>query len=122
MQLLTFVKATVVPVSADELFDWHEAAGAFERLTPPWERVRILGRQGGIRDGATVSLEVGPWPFSMRSNILLKMGRPGALALNDSLSTSTISKSRPAKARSSSFRWESIERIWRSSDSDDLRQ
>ena len=66
MQLLTFVKATVIPVSADELFDWHEAAGAFERLTPPWERVRILDRQGGIRDGATVPLEVGPWPFSMR--------------------------------------------------------
>ncbi len=66
MHLLTFVKATLIPASADELFNWHEAPGAFERLTPPWERVRILSRQGGIRDGATVSLEVGPWPFSMR--------------------------------------------------------
>lgn len=66
MRLLTFVKATVVPASADELFDWHEAPGAFERLTPPWEHVRILHRQGGIRDEAIVSLEVGPWPFAVR--------------------------------------------------------
>jgi ligand-binding SRPBCC domain-containing protein len=65
MQALTFVARTRIPASAEAVFDWHEAPGAFERLTPPWERVRVLRHIGGIRDGARVSLRVGPWPFSL---------------------------------------------------------
>jgi len=63
---ITFVAATRIPASADAVFDWHEAAGAFARLTPPWERVRVVRHEGGIRDGALVSLLVGPWPLSLR--------------------------------------------------------
>jgi ligand-binding SRPBCC domain-containing protein len=61
----TFVASTRLPASARAVFDWHEAPGAFERLTPPWERVRVLRHEGGIRDGARVSLLVGPWPLSL---------------------------------------------------------
>lgn len=63
---LTFVKSISLPATADEVFDWHEAPGAFERLTPPREPVRVLRHEGGIRDGARVSLRVGPWPFALR--------------------------------------------------------
>ena len=66
MQLISFVAATRIPASAQDVFDWHEAPGAFERLTPPWERVRVLLHEGGIRNGARVSLLVGPAPFSLR--------------------------------------------------------
>ena len=66
MGLVTFVKATRIDASADAVFDWHEAPGAFERLTPSWERVRVLRHQGGIKDGARVSLLVGPAPIAMR--------------------------------------------------------
>jgi uncharacterized protein len=66
MGLVTFVRATRIDASADAVFDWHEAPGAFERLTPSWERVRVLRHQGGIKDGARVSLLVGPAPISMR--------------------------------------------------------
>lgn len=62
----TFIKATRIPASADAVFDWHEAPGAFERLTPPWERVRLLHHEGGIKDGARVVLGIGPWPFALR--------------------------------------------------------
>ena len=31
-----------MPVSAEEVFTWHERPGAFERLTPPWEKVKVL--------------------------------------------------------------------------------
>jgi len=61
-----FVASTPIAASADAVFDWHEAPGAFERLTPPWEPVRVLRHEGGISDGAQVSLLVGPWPFSLR--------------------------------------------------------
>jgi uncharacterized protein len=63
---ITFVKSLDLPASADNVFAWHEAPGAFERLTPPGEPVRVLRHVGGIRDGAQVSLRVGPWPFSLR--------------------------------------------------------
>ncbi len=47
---------------AAEVFAWHERPGAFERLAPPWQKIEILARSGGIRDGATVSLrtKIGP--------------------------------------------------------------
>lgn len=66
MRRITFVATTPLPASADAVFDWHEAPGAFERLTPPWERVRVVRHVGGIRDGAQVWLRVGPAPFSLR--------------------------------------------------------
>lgn len=66
MPRLSFVATSRIPASAEQVFDWHEAPGAFERLTPPWERVRVLQHEGGIRDGARVSLLVGPRPFSLR--------------------------------------------------------
>ena len=66
MHRLTFVATSRIPASAEAVFDWHEAPGAFEQLTPSWERVRVLRHEGGIRDGARVSLLVGPAPFSVR--------------------------------------------------------
>ena len=61
-----FVQRSEIAASAQAVFDWHEAPGAFERLTPPWEHVRVLRHEGGIRDGARVSLLVGPMPFALR--------------------------------------------------------
>lgn len=51
------------PVSAN--WAWHEAPGAFERLAPPWQTLRVVSAQGGIRDGAELRFRVGPawWPF-----------------------------------------------------------
>ncbi|MEQ1911700.1 MAG: SRPBCC family protein [Vicinamibacterales bacterium] len=66
MHRITFVASTRIPASAEDVFDWHEAPGAFERLTPSWERVRVLRHEGGIRDGARVSLLVGQAPFSLQ--------------------------------------------------------
>lgn len=63
---LRFVKASSLPASADAVFAWHEAPGALERLTPRGEPVRMIRHEGGIKDGAQVSLRVGPWPFSLR--------------------------------------------------------
>ncbi len=53
-----FVRRSPMPVSARALFDWHEQPGAFERLTPGWQRTRVLSRSGGITDGSRVEVEV----------------------------------------------------------------
>ncbi|MGF1469889.1 MAG: TIGR01777 family oxidoreductase [Sandaracinaceae bacterium] len=59
----TFEARTEVRASADEVFAFHERPGAFERLTPPYEPVRVLRREGTIRDGdrAVLRLQVGPF-------------------------------------------------------------
>ncbi len=46
-----------VPVPAASLFDWHERPGAFERLAPPWQRIRVVRSDGRITDGARVELD-----------------------------------------------------------------
>ena len=45
-----FVKRTRFPVSAERLFAWHAEPDALERLMPPWENARVIGRTDSIRD------------------------------------------------------------------------
>lgn len=63
-----FRKRLNVPVSAEELFTWHERPGAFLRLSPPWDRPEVVSHVGGIRDGARVELRVhaGPIPTTWK--------------------------------------------------------
>ncbi|HEX6668718.1 MAG TPA: SRPBCC family protein, partial [Gemmatimonadales bacterium] len=59
-------RTSTLPVSAEEAFAWHERAGAFERLTPPWERIDVLERSGGIREGARTAVRVHLGPLRFR--------------------------------------------------------
>ncbi len=58
MTLHQFTRTLRAPVPVRALFDWHDRDGAFERLAPPWQDVRVREREGGIRDGGTVVLDV----------------------------------------------------------------
>ena len=59
-----FLKRSCFSVSAERLFNWHAEPGALERLTPPWERVRVIRRTGTIRDvGSRVEIQVRIGPF-----------------------------------------------------------
>lgn len=39
------------------LLQWHGRPRAFGRLTPPWESVRIVKKEGGIEPGATATIK-----------------------------------------------------------------
>ena len=56
---------SIRPHPPEEVFAWHERPGAFERLSPPWADVRVLEREGGIRDGARVLLRVSKGPLEV---------------------------------------------------------
>jgi len=60
----TFTRRLSVGVSAERLFAWHDHRGAFERLAPPWQPVR-LARFDGIRDGQRAVIKLGPGPASL---------------------------------------------------------
>jgi uncharacterized protein len=55
-----------MPVSARELFAWHDREGAFERLTPPWDPVEVVSHEGeGIQEGARIRLRMRLGPLSL---------------------------------------------------------
>lgn len=61
---LVLERATEMPASAERLWRWHAAPGAFERLSPPWERVEVMSRTGrGVENGSRVTLGVPAGPF-----------------------------------------------------------
>jgi uncharacterized protein (TIGR01777 family) len=61
-----FVYRSHMPVSAAAVWDWHARPGALERLTPPWDRVRVVERTGALEDGARVTLSVPIGPMRVR--------------------------------------------------------
>ena len=66
MGVQIFERSVKLPVSAATAFAWHERPEAFERLTPPWERIEIKARTGeGIKPGARVTVLAGAGPWRM---------------------------------------------------------
>lgn len=55
-----------IPVPVERLFEWHERPDAFERLVPPWERVRLVERPGSLEDGSRVVFEFRLGPLRRR--------------------------------------------------------
>ena len=61
-----FVQRARIQAPAARVFQWHELPGAFEKLTPPGEPVRLVSQTGGIKNGARVELEIGYPPVCIR--------------------------------------------------------
>ncbi len=59
-----YVHESELPVSAEVAFAWHERPGAFQRLAPAWDPVRVLERDESIAVGArtVIEMRVGPIP------------------------------------------------------------
>jgi len=58
-----------LPYSAEEVFEWHLRPGALERLIPPWARVRVLEREGGIHDGGSFVLGMRQGPTGLKWDV-----------------------------------------------------
>jgi len=61
-----FEKRSAMPVPVGELYAWHARPGAFERLAPPWQRLRVVERSGTIADGDRLVMEYGLGPVKRR--------------------------------------------------------
>lgn len=59
----TFSSAIDAPV--DALFDWHARPGAFDRLTPTWESVRVVSRTPGLDAGTRLHLQLAMGPLKL---------------------------------------------------------
>ena len=61
-----FEKRSAMPFPVEELYAWHARPGAFERLAPPWQRLRVVERSGTIRDGDRLVFEYRLGPVTRR--------------------------------------------------------
>ncbi len=60
-----FTYRSRMPASAEEVYRFHAEPDALERLTPPWERAKVIGRTGGIEQpGSRVTLRVSVGPIT----------------------------------------------------------
>ena len=66
MKTEIFVRRSRIEAPAAEVYAWHALPNALERLTPPWEHVRIIKRTGGIERGGRAIMQFGRWPFRRR--------------------------------------------------------
>jgi len=61
-----FIKRSRIEAPAEAVFAWHKLPGALERLTPPWEHVRVLEDSDSLEDGARVVLVTKLGPFHLK--------------------------------------------------------
>ncbi|MFH2063931.1 MAG: TIGR01777 family oxidoreductase [Pseudomonadota bacterium] len=61
-----FTRRSSIDFPVEDVFRWHARPGAIERLSPPWDPLKVLMRSGGIEKGAEVLLRMkaGPFPFT----------------------------------------------------------
>jgi len=72
-----FVEECALPAPAGAVYDWHARPGAFERLAPPWQRLRIVERSGGIADGGRVAFDACFGPVTRRWEAVHRDAVPG---------------------------------------------
>ena len=63
---MRFVKESRIAAPPSEVFAFHEAPGAFERLAPPGRKLEVLEGGDSIRDGARLTFRtaLGPLPIT----------------------------------------------------------
>ena len=62
---MLFVKESVIRAPPERVFAFHELPGVLERLTPPWEKTRVVEHAASLRAGERTVVEtraLGLWP------------------------------------------------------------
>jgi uncharacterized protein (TIGR01777 family) len=67
---------SVMPASADEVFSYHARPGAFRRLAPPWQKLKVLEESGDVTAGR-VSFDVWFGPLKRRWVATMGSAVPG---------------------------------------------
>ncbi len=63
---MLFEKSSTIAAPPEAVFAFHESPGALARLTPPWEKARLVEGGDSIRVGSRAVLEVKIGPIPLR--------------------------------------------------------
>lgn len=63
---MRFEMITQISAPVEKVFAFHEREDIFALLTPPWQKVKLVSRQGGLEAGARVVFQafLGPIPIT----------------------------------------------------------
>ncbi len=61
-----FSKKTRIDAPVEAVFQWHARPGAIQRLSPPWDPIKVLSQKGGIQTNAEVVMRMKFGPFSFK--------------------------------------------------------
>lgn len=76
-----------IAAPAAAVFTWHEEPGAFEKLTPPWQHVRIIDRsRPGIAIGTRITIEMRLGPFKQQWVAVHTAYEPGKMFRDEQVS------------------------------------
>ena len=75
-----------LPFPVGRVWDWHMRPGALERLMPPWEDAKVVGRKGGMDDGGTVHVRVRRGPVKIDFKARHTDFEPGRLFVDEQVS------------------------------------
>lgn len=75
--MFTFEQRCQIPASSELLFNYHARPGAFQRLSPPWQRMEILQPTQAMVDGAILKMRLLKGPFHCQWHALHQDVIPG---------------------------------------------
>jgi len=58
-----FVHESRLPHPPETVFAFHQRSDIFSLLVPPWQKVKVISRTGGLRVGARVEFRICLGPF-----------------------------------------------------------
>jgi ligand-binding SRPBCC domain-containing protein len=63
---MRFEMITQISAPVEKVFAFHEREDIFDLLTPPWQKVKLVSRHGGLQTGARVVFQafLGPIPIT----------------------------------------------------------
>lgn len=61
--MMHFEYRSRIAAPVERVFAFHEQPDAFEQLVPPWQRVEVISKQGGLEAGAIVKVRIWLGPF-----------------------------------------------------------
>ncbi len=64
--MATFLHTSTLATSPEKVHRWHTRSGALQRLTPPWEDLRVVEHTGGLEPGSRAVLELRKGPITLR--------------------------------------------------------
>ena len=70
--MAVFEKKSTINATQKELFNWHIRPGAFRRLSPPWENIRVIKDPGPLAEGSVMVMELKKGPLPLRWTALHK--------------------------------------------------
>lgn len=59
----TFIHESRIRATPQAVYAFHDRDDIFARLIPPWQKVRVVSRQGRLEAGARVELRIYAGPF-----------------------------------------------------------